>query len=192
NVDTYPQVLQAAGKYLDVVEVWVEPKDVNTLADAYNIAGKPVIVWTTETSQEDTEIHGSKPWGGACNGNYDFCTQGERGRGYDHLIRAYWNSQSPQGTHFVLGIDWWAWSDQVTNGERMNFGLVDLHDHRYDGREAADSSGSRRCGECTKVAAGREQQDDFLAWVIRANQAIRLRLLTAAGGHISSSAMAKR
>jgi hypothetical protein len=159
NARTYPQVLDAAGKYLDVVEVWVEPKHVGRLAHAWDVARKPLVVWTTLTSQQDSRMRGAA-WAGACTGNYDFCTQRERGQGYAALVANYWNLQAAGNVHPVVGLDWWSWADQVTNGENMNFGLVSLRDRPYENR--GTTSGQSR---------------SFLPLVSQANRTIFCRLI---------------
>jgi hypothetical protein len=201
NAQTYPQVLEAAGKYLDVVEVWVEPKYVARLKEAWDIAHRPLVIWTTLTSQEDSLANKGKPWGGACTGNYDFCTQRQRGLGYSALISKYWNAQTPQGTHFVVGLDWWAWADQVTNGENMNFGLVNLHDQAYDGHEATSRAVRPRRGirlsglsvapralarQSGPAAENGAASGDFLDSVIRANREILRRLIAASRATMST------
>jgi hypothetical protein len=151
NAQTYSQVLQEAGQYLDVLEVWVEPKYIASLANAYNVSGKPVIVWTTLTSQKDTEAKGGWAWGtGACTGDYDFCTQAERGTGYQNLVNNYWNTQAADGTYPVIGLDWWEWADKVVGGENMNFGLVSLYDNAYDGLENQTATGADSWGYRTE------------------------------------------
>jgi hypothetical protein len=175
NAETYPQVLQAAGKYLDVVEVWVEPQYVQRVEYAWKLTHRPLVVWTTLTSQEDTQADRGQPWGGACTGNYDYCTQRQRGRGYESLLRAYWNAASPGGIHFVVGLDWWCWADQVTNGEDMNFGLVDIHDHAYNGREIVPALRNARCRNCPGGMDG--ANGDFLGAVTRANHEILFGLM---------------
>ena len=189
NVQTYPQVLRAAGQYLDVVEVWVEPQYVGTLADAYNSAGKPLVVWTTQTSQEDSRARG-QAWGGACTGNYDFCTQQKRGQGYAALVANYWSLQAAGGVHPLVGLDWWSWADQVTNGENMNFGLVSVHDQAYDGHEATSSgirSGTDRTAEGQRARAG-----NFLSAVSRANRMILGRLIRSSQSAITRDSKKER
>jgi hypothetical protein len=141
NVQTYPQVLQAAGQSLDVVEVWVEPQYVGTLAGAYNAAGKPLVVWTSLQAQPDSDT--TSGWGSlasTCNlpgggSNYDYSTQDLRGECYQQLVDAYWNTVGADGGNPVVGLDWWEFVDKVVGGENTNFGLVDLYDNAYDGVE---------------------------------------------------------
>ncbi len=189
NAETYPQVLQAAGQYLDVVEVWVQPKNVERLAHAWNLARKPLVVWTTLTSQENSQMHG-KPWTGACTGNYDFCTQQQRGEGYAALVRNYWSLQAAAGVHPVVGLDWWSWADQVTNGENMNFGLVSARDQAYDGREAAAAASTSTTGYAAKDESG--NAGDFLGEVSRANHAILRRLVAASPSAIPAGPITER
>jgi hypothetical protein len=141
NVQTYPQVLEAAGQYLDVVEVWVEPQYVSTLADAYNTAGKPLVVWTSLQAHPDSDT--TTGWGilsSSCNitggaSDYDYTTQDLRGQCYQQLVDAYWSAQGADGSNPVVGLDWWEFVDKVVGGENTNFGLVDVYDNAYDGVE---------------------------------------------------------
>jgi hypothetical protein len=147
NAQTYPQILQAAGKYLDVIEIWAEPvfqANSSVLGSAYNLSGKPLEIWTTLTSQGETSANGGTAWGtGPCTGDYDFCTQALRGAGYQSLINTYLNTKGSDGTFPIIGLDWWEYTDKVTGGENMNFGLVSSRDNAYDGIE--DHSGNQPC-----------------------------------------------
>ncbi|HVB33643.1 MAG TPA: hypothetical protein VNJ52_04610, partial [Patescibacteria group bacterium] len=176
NVDTYPQVLQAAGKYLDVVEVWVEPKDVNTLADAYNIAGKPVIVWTSLQAQPDSDT--TTGWGtvsSTCNisggtSDYDYSTQDLRGQCYEQLVNSYWNTQATDGSYPVLGFEWWEFVDKVVSGENTNFGLVDVYDNAYDGVEDQTATSTDPWGYA--VGGQSANYGNFLGYVQQENISI--------------------
>jgi hypothetical protein len=189
NVQTYPQVLQAAGQSLDVVEVWVEPKNVGRLAQAWNLARKPLVVWTTQTSQEDSRARG-QAWGGACTGNYDFCTQQERGQGYAALVANYWSLQAARGVHPIVGLDWWSWADQVTNGENMNFGLVSLRDRPYEVRET-NGPGSKSVAEHA-IEGQSAKSGNFLGAVTRANRAIPEWLIPASRPALAYDPMTER
>ena len=167
---TYPQVLQKAGQYLDLPEVWVEPISVNDLAHAYTVSGRPMYAFTTVTSQEDTEANGGAPWGGACTGNYDFCTQSERGTGYQNLVKNYWNTKASDGSYPIVGFSWWEWADKVVGGESMNFGLVSQYDNSYDGREDQIAEETDPWGY--KAGAEPARHGDFLTAVREANLSI--------------------
>jgi hypothetical protein len=180
NVQTYPQVLQAAGQYLDVVEVWVQPQYVSSLADAYNTAQKPLIVWTSLQAQPDSDT--TTGWGNlssTCDisgggSNYDYTTQDLRGQCYQQLVDAYWNTQGADGTYPVLGLDWWEFVDKVVGGENTNFGLVDLYDNAYDGVEDRIASSLDPWGY--PVGGQSVNYGNFLGYVQQENASIDERL----------------
>ncbi|HVB97959.1 MAG TPA: hypothetical protein VNJ12_01325, partial [Candidatus Dormibacteraeota bacterium] len=176
NVDTYPQVLQAAGKYLDVVEVWVEPQYIKSLADAYNTIGKPLVVWTSLQAQPDSDT--TTGWGNVSStcdisggtSDYDYATQDLRGQCYQQLVNAYWNTQGADGSYPVLGLEWWEFVDKVVGGENTNFGLVDINDNAYDGVEDQTAKSTDPWG----YAAGGQSANygNFLGYVQQENSSI--------------------
>src|SRR6266849_6223589 len=175
NAQTYSQVLQKAGQYLDVLEVWVEPIYISGLVNAYNTSGKPMIVWTTLMSQQDSSTNSGAPWGtGACTGDYDFCTQDLRGQGYANLVQNYWNTQATDGSYPVLGFNWWQFTDNMNEG--VNFGLVDVLDNAYNGLEDRIATGIDPWGYPT----GGEtiNHGDFLTSLQNQNLAILQALLS--------------
>ena len=172
NTQTYEQVLQKAGQYLDVVEVWTEPRAVNSLNHAYDVAGKPLVVWTTLQSQDDSPMAGNPGWGknsSVCNSsaNYNFTKQELRGKCYHRLIASYLDARGKDGIHPVIGIIWWEWTDKA--GEKVNFGLVTNHDNAYDGLEDVVKLGA----DSWSYPTGGETRDygDFLSLVTSANVA---------------------
>lgn len=143
NSQTWTQVLQAAGKYMDVVEVYVEPLYLGTkgsnLANAYNLGGAPLLVWSTLQSSDSSA--NTTNWGSTastCNisglgTDYTYTTQALRGQCYQELMQAYLNTTAADSSHPVVGVDWWEFADKVTGGENANFGLVSDLDNPYDG-----------------------------------------------------------
>jgi hypothetical protein len=180
NVETYPQVLQAAGQYLDVIEVWVEPQFVSTLADSYNTAGKPLVVWTSLQAQPDS--YTTTGWGAissTCNitagaSDYDYATQDLRGQCYRQLVDAYWNTQGADGSNPVVGLDWWEFVDKVVGGENTNFGLVGLYDNAYDGVEDQIAKSADPWGY--PVGGQTANYGNFLGYVQQENVSIINRL----------------
>ena len=175
NAQTYSPVMQKAGQYMDLPQVWVEPVSTSTLPYAYNVMGKPMYVFTTQTSNEDSDGNTGAPWGGACTGDYDFCTQADRGTGYQNVINSYWNTQGADGSYPVVGSAWWEWVDKVSEGE--NFGLVSVWDNAYDSLEDQVSAGRDSWGFVT----GNQPHDhgDFLGAVTQQNLDIMRAIITA-------------
>lgn len=162
-----PQVLRAAARHLDAIQVWALPGRPDLLERAYSITGKPLFVWTTFMSQADSPLAGAPGW----KGGYDFPSQQERGQAYATYLRSLLNFRSPaDSVNFVLGIDWWAWTDKIVLGERNNFGLTTYHDNAYDGREARRAASRDAAGNPT----GGEIRDygNFLGAVTEANQGV--------------------
>lgn len=171
NAGARPQILRAAGQHVDAIQVWVVPTTARTwLANAYQVSGRPVFVWSTFTSQADSALSATRGWGPA----YDYATQEERGQAYQQYLQELLSVRAEDGAYPVLGIDWWAWTDKVTGGESMNFGLVSNLDNAYDGREAAMASGSDPWGY--PVGGEKKNFGDFLSQVAAANAQIRATL----------------
>jgi hypothetical protein len=165
STKAHPAVLRAAGRHCDVLQL-EGPWDTDAqLLAAYELARKPFFVWTTFMSQADSPLRGKPGWD-----NADHPTQAARGEAYAAFVRRALALRAPDGTHPVVGIDWWAWTDKVTGGEGNNFGLVTNLDNAYDGVEARRPTGRDRWGHVT----GGEQRDygDFLTAVTRANASI--------------------
>jgi agarase len=158
----HPEVLKAAGRHCDVLQIEGHWDTDDQLRRAYDLARKPFFVWITLMSQTDSPLAGKPGWD-----HSDLPTQEERGRAYAALIRRLLTLRASDGSYPVVGIDWWAWTDKVTGGEGNNFGLVSNRDNAYDGREAVRAAGKDPWG----FPSGGEAKDygNFLAWVTRAN-----------------------
>jgi hypothetical protein len=158
----HPEVLKAAGRHCDVLQIEGHWDTDEQLRRAYDLSGKPFFVWTTFMSQTDSPLAGKPGWD-----NSDHPTQEERGRAYAAFVRRLLALRGSDGSYPVVGLDWWAWTDKVTGGEGNNFGLVSNKDNAYDGREAVRRPGRDAWGFTT----GGEANDygNFLAWVARAN-----------------------
>ena len=180
---TWPQVLRAAGKYLDVIQVeggWWGPEQ---LRRAYDLAKKPLFVWITFQAQADSPLAKTKGWGKGI----DFPTQAERGQAYAAALPKLLQATGSDGVRFVVGLEWWAYTDKVTQGESFNFGLVSNLNNAYDGREAVIAPGKDPWGYRT----GGEKADygDFLSHVIRANRAVGDALLSEMKGRPTSKSL---
>lgn len=166
-----PQVLRAAGRHLDALQVWVSPDRLDLLKRTYEISGLPIFVWSTFMAQADSPLRGQRGWGPT----YDFPSQEARGKRYAEYLHQLIALQASDGTYPVIGIDWWAWCDKVVGGEANNFGLVTIRDNAYDGKEAVKARGADPWG----YPAGGEEGDygDFLSRVTEVNHSVKAMIL---------------
>jgi len=166
-----PQIVEAAAKYVDAFQVYGPPTDETcqstggacSIANVYNLSGKPLFVWLTLTSQKDSPL-AAYPGRGP---GFDFPTQAARGAQYTATLQQLANIQGKDGLYPVLGIDWWEWVDQIVGGEHANFGLVTDLDNAYDGREDVIPLGKDPWGYTTGGQAA--DYGDFLFGVQREN-----------------------
>lgn len=172
------QVLQAAGEYLDLLQLQTTSDEVSLLGTAYDSSQKPCIVWTSFGAQNDSPFAG-KPSGRRAD--FDNPTQEARGQKYGDYLKAAFNVQATDGTKPVVGMDWWELVDKVVGGEHANFGLVTpTADNAYDGVEARVTRGVDAWGYTT----GGEQNDygDFISSARRANLGILQSVASEIGG----------
>jgi hypothetical protein len=175
NGDTRPQVLQAEGQFVDVVETWADPSRQQSLVRAYQVSGKPLLAWTTLTSQRSSAANGGAPWGsGTDTGDYDYSTQNLRGSAYPRVFEQYWKTLGTDGISPIIGLDWWEWTDKTMQGENMNFGLVTNLDNAYDGTEDRVLPGKDAWAYTTGGEA--RAYGDFLSDVSRSNRSACRRL----------------
>ncbi len=156
NAQTWTQVLQKAGQYLDVVEVFTNPLYVSNLNNAYNVGGKPLLAYTILEAPSDSEATATNLGApsAACeitnnNTSYNYTTQPLRGTCYQQLLDRYRTTQGSDLTYPVIGLNWWAWVDKVVGGENNNFGLVSQYDNAYDGLEDQVALGADSWGYTT-------------------------------------------
>jgi len=162
-----PEVLRAAARHLDAIQVSAPPNRPDLLQRAYAITGKPLFVWITFMSQADSPLADTPGW----KGGYDLPTQEVRGQAYAGYLRGLLSFRSPtDGAYPMLGLDFWAWTDKVVWGERNNFGLTSYHDNAYDGKEDVRNFSRDAAGN----AVGGEIRDhgNFLGTVTEANQSV--------------------
>ena len=162
---------RAVARHVDVVQVSIEPGQWANLEaitqDMYARFGKPMFFWLTAIGQGDSPL-ASFP---ASNWRDMVAwTQAGRWQIYADLVQRLWNFRASDGTYPVVGINWWEWTDKVTHGEHVNFGLVTNRDNAYDGREAARATGKDAWG----YLVGGEDGDygNFLSAVRRTNSTI--------------------
>src|SRR5271165_1596044 len=159
-----PQVLQAlkdAG--VDALAIGYSPlmpQNVSTITQAYDLTGKPTIVWYGVTANQDSYWHGY-PSGGA-----DYPTQETRGLHYNSDLSVLYSAKATNGDHPILGLDFWSLTDSGA-GETTNFGLISNRDNAYDGKAAIVAPGTDKWG----FATGGEDLNygDFLDKVTQTN-----------------------
>ncbi len=181
-----PQILRAAARHLDVLQVVVPPDRLELLEEVYQVAGKPVFVRSTFQSQADSPWVAREGWGPA----YDYPTQEDRGEAYASYVQQLLALRAPDGSYPVVGVDWWAWKDSTeaeddSDQDRSNFGLVTIQDNAYDGLEAVVADGTDPWGYPT----GGEQENygDFLSDVTTAHDQVCFQLGPSGTGTTSSA-----
>jgi len=143
---SHSQVIAAAGKYLDVIEVQSYMQGFSftqARLDAYgNTAGDvPLLNIDFICGQPDSAMRG---YTGACGsgGFLGESTQASRGAQLYTLYNGLVNSTyTAYGDHPWVGSEFWQWTDQTN--QNTNFGLVSPYDNAYDGHE--DVTGTVPC-----------------------------------------------
>jgi hypothetical protein len=144
STTTYDQVILAAMHYVDLPEMWMEPKNAAAkLAYAYNLSSvkKPVVLWTNLSASGESNglpnafDSGTPAKAATCNitggaTNYDYASQSLRGQCYYQLMKVYWDAIGSDGNRFVVGERWWQLTDNYS--EQVNYGLIDRFDNAYD------------------------------------------------------------
>ncbi|WP_320041028.1 hypothetical protein [uncultured Desulfobacter sp.] len=156
------QVLQAAGKYLDVVRTNLSEPDLQKKIDfmvthlGHEI---PMIQWLGVVANNDSALYA---YGDAASKSR---TQEERGQKYEKQLFETLMTKSNDGSYLFTGIQLWAWTDHW--GEKTNWGLVTIKDNAYDGDEAVKKKKMGRDG----FLVGGEDRDygDFITPVTKAN-----------------------
>ena len=135
-----PQVLKAlADAGLDVLAIGYDPlnpQNVSTATGAYDMTGKPVLVWYGVTANKDSYWY-------KYSGNYhgpDYATQEVRGQHYASDQTVLYGAKATNGDHPILGIDFWSLTDSGL-GEATNWGLLSDRDNAYNGKEAISAPG---------------------------------------------------
>lgn len=151
------EVLQAAGKYLDIIQASVNTQHGADLTAA--AAGdKPLITWRGMSANADSSLWRS-PGGVA--------TQVIRAQVYDAAISSDFNTTiTATGNQPVVGFKFWALVDSV--GEKVDWGLETTSENAYDGVEARIAPSIDVYG----FARGGEEHDygDFLHPISVTNQ----------------------
>ncbi len=173
-----PAVFQAAGKYLDMLQLQTESQEAELLARAYDQSGIPCFVWTTFGSQKDSPFQGK-----TSNREQDFDnpSQEARGQSYRDYLQKIFSVRASDGSRPVVGMEWWEYVDKVTSGEHANFGLVSFSgDNAYDGAEARAARGVDSWGYPVGGEAG--DYGDFISSVRSTNLRVLQLLISEIGG----------
>lgn len=165
-----PGVLQAAGKYTDVIEM-------QSYMGGYTLTqGKldyirqyagdvPLLNVDFITGQPDSALRAYTP----SSAWEDLSTQAARGTQWLSLIQGLTSiAYSDGGDHPFVGTAFWQYTDAV--GQQLNYGLVTPYDNAYDGNE--DVTGTVTCSAPNQAySCGKEQytSGDFMTGVKKAN-----------------------
>jgi hypothetical protein len=167
------EILQAASKYLDVINLSTTPpvcsncKDLQQRVDFVATYGgdKPWISWEGYPAPSDSYMSKSAA-------KTDFLsTQAARGQLYQRRMEELLDSHDTAGTRHFVGLKWWELYDN--RGENMNWGLITRRDDPYDGVSSSPTAGADSWGYPTGCLArfGCEQKTygDFVQAVKAAN-----------------------
>lgn len=162
------QVLQAAGKYLDVVRTTLgEPELKEKIDFMVKYLGReiPIILWLGMSANSDSALYNYKSVTPKPN---DFETQGQRGKRYEERLKEIFTTKSSNGSYLIVGFQLFAWADHW--GEKTNWGLVTIRDNAYDGVEAVKEAKVDQDG----FVIGGEDRDygDFITPVTEANKKV--------------------
>jgi hypothetical protein len=171
------QVLQAAGKYIDVFMTQIgvgAPDDQQRLDFTMQYLGdKPIASWFGITANADSSQYQYPDPSTFLTAS----TQAERAQIYDRMLNWYLNATvSPTvpgvgGVKPYIGVRWWGYLDNP--GETANWGLVTPSDNAYDGIEAVTPLVSCSPPLNTYVCGGEARNfGNFLSGVKATNQAI--------------------
>ncbi|MHB8655924.1 MAG: hypothetical protein ACYDA9_18835 [Terriglobia bacterium] len=158
---TRPQILRAAGQYLDVLQAGISSQQILDLTARY--AGDiPIVTWEGMVANPDSDLwrYPNPPEGVEASQS-----QGLRGQAYAQRASFLYEAKTSAGIHQICGLKFWAYVDSW--GEKQNWGLVSFSDNAYDGKEAVRSGGTDPWG----FRVGGEERDygDFISSVRRAN-----------------------
>ncbi len=140
-----PQVLKAmADAKIDVLAFSYDPlnpQNVSTVTKAYELTGKPAILWYGVSANKDSYFY-DKP---GINHAPDYPTQAIRGQHYASDQAVIYGAKASNGDHPILGVDFWSLTDSST-AEGVNWGLISNRDNAYDGKEAVPGAGKDKWG----------------------------------------------
>ena len=135
------QVLKAAGKYCDVIQVNFDPQRPDLLVKTYQVTEKPMFSWLGLKANPDSALRDSG------NAEPGLATQADRAALYAKDVASLFSLKISDGTYPIVGMDWWEYMDKV--GEKSNWGLVTPKDNAYDGKEDVATPGVDPSGYAT-------------------------------------------
>lgn len=104
------------------------------LKHAYDLTGKPLIVWYSVTAEGDSAASSTINYG-----TPDFGTQANRALQYKTDVPLFLNARATNGDHYIAGLEWWGWVDN--DSPQQNWGLTTTNAHNaYDGHEDVTAS----------------------------------------------------
>jgi hypothetical protein len=167
------QVLRAAARYCDVIEINQHPDRAELVDITYReTGGKPLFTWMGLRANPDSAMHLYAPHGRVV------ATQRDRAAAYEKQVTWMFSHRAPDGIHPIIGLAWWEYMDKV--GEKSNWGLVSPSNNAYDGREAV----RRPDHDASRYPTGGELRDygDFLSTVRSVNIRVAEQLARELGG----------
>lgn len=156
-------ILEAAGRYCDVIQTDFRTEKPEILEATYSITGKPMFVWMGTTANKDSAFH-------AYPRNETLTTESQKERAalYRREVEWLFSYQTHSGVHPMVGLEWWEYMDKWA--EKAAWGLVSPRDNAYDGKEAVKARGK----DAWNFSIGGEDRNygDFLSVVTQINLAI--------------------
>jgi hypothetical protein len=169
---TRPQILKAAGRYCDAIQIDLNLNRLDLIDKTYAQTGKPMFIWIGFKANSDSAINNSS------SSDLTARTQEERGVLYRQEVTRLFSFATRDGTFPIVGLDWWEYMDKPA--EEANWGLVTPNDNAYDGKEVEQARGKDRWGFLTGGEA--RNYGDFLSAVRNTNLMIDNQLAKASGG----------
>ena len=118
-----PNVIAAAGRYLDVISFNVYDFDASPVIDAYAASGKPCLISEFSFRGDDSGLPNTRGAGPRV------ASQIERAQCFERYVTAALKKPA------VVGYHWFEHADQPAegrfNGENSNFGAVTIEDEVY-------------------------------------------------------------
>ncbi len=166
---TRREVLRAAGRWLDVLEVQHDPTRPVIARETFKETGRPMVTWTGFSANADSPFAGQPP----AETYLDYPTQGARGSAYSDEMSSKFSLQAYDGSFPYIGENYWNWSEKMV--DRTNFALVSFKDNAYDGKEAIIAPGKDPWGYFT--GGEKKNYGDFVTAVKTAHLAVYGELL---------------
>ena len=175
NAPARRQVLQAAGRSLDMMRISWDGSQAQLDFTAQYAGDLPLAIWLGAVANPDSAL-----WRYPQGGQADFfASQTDRATFYaTQLSNMLAMTATSTGAKPFVGLQWWQYTDNWA--EKSNWGLVTLSDNAYDGKEAIIATGTDQWGYRT----GGEERNygSFLSVVSSANAGVGQALGASGGG----------